>query len=178
MNVCVFCGSSLGDNPIFRDAAHDLGAALAGAGVTLVYGGGKIGLMGVLADAAVRHGGEVIGVIPDFLMRREVGHGGISRLEVVDSMHSRKRRMAELSDAFVAMPGGWGTLDELAEILTWNQLQLIAKPVFILNSDNFFDHLLAQMRKMVDNGFLSAQNYSLIKTVHNSADLLKWLCPQ
>jgi len=175
MNVCVFCGSSLGDNPIFRDAAHDLGAALAGAGVTLVYGGGNIGLMGVLADAAMRHGGEVIGVIPDFLMRREVGHGGISRLEVVDSMHSRKRRMAELSDAFVAMPGGWGTLDELAEILTWNQLQLIVKPVFILNSDNFFDHLLAQMRKMVDDGFLSAQNYSLIKTVHNSADLLKRL---
>ncbi|HLT72083.1 MAG TPA: TIGR00730 family Rossman fold protein [Cyclobacteriaceae bacterium] len=175
MNVCVFCGSSLGGNPIFRDAAHDLGAALAGAGVTLVYGGGNIGLMGVLADAAMRHGGEVIGVIPDFLMRREVGHGGISRLEVVDSMHSRKRRMAELSDAFVAMPGGWGTLDELAEILTWNQLQLIVKPVFILNSDNFFDHLLAQMRKMVDDGFLSAQNYSLIKTVHNSADLLKRL---
>lgn len=175
MNVCVFCGSSLGDHPLFRDAAHELGAALAGAGATLIYGGGNIGLMGVLADAAIQHGGEVIGVIPDFLMRREAGHSGISRLEVVDSMHSRKRRMAELSDAFVAMPGGWGTLDELAEILTWNQLQLIVKPVFLLNSGNFFDHLLAQMRKMVDDGFLTAQNYDLIKTVHNSADLLKRL---
>lgn len=175
MNVCVFCGSSPGDNPIFRDAAHALGETLAGAGVTLVYGGGNVGLMGVLADAAMQHGGEVIGVIPDFLMRREVSHSGITRLEVVDSMHSRKRRMAELSDAFVAMPGGWGTLDELAEILTWNQLHLISKPVFLLNSNNFFDHLLAQMRQMVDEGFLTAQNYSLIKTVHNPADLLKQL---
>lgn len=175
MNVCVFCGSSPGDNPIFRDAAHSLGVALAGAGVKLVYGGGKVGLMGVLADAAMRHGGEVIGVIPDFLMRREVSHRGISRLEVVDTMHNRKRRMAELSDAFVAMPGGWGTLDELAEILTWNQLHLITKPVFLLNSNNFFDHLLAQMRKMVDEGFLTPENYNLIKTVHNPADLLNQL---
>ena len=133
MNVCVFCGSSPGDNPIFRDAAHALGEALAGAGVTLVYGGGNVGLMGVLEDAAMQHGGEVIGVITAFLMRREVVHSGITRLEVVDSMHSRKRRMAELSDAFVAMTGGWGTLDELAEILTWNQLHLISKPVFLLN---------------------------------------------
>src|SRR5690606_18596615 len=175
MNVCVFCGSSLGDNPIFRDAAHDLGAALAGAGVTLVYGGGNIGLMGVLADAAMRHGGEIIGVIPDFLMRREVGHGGIARLEGGDAMHSRKRRMAGLSDAFGALAGGWGALAELADIFTWNQLHLIVQPVFLLNSDDFFDHLLAQMRTMVDDGFLSAQNYRLIKTVHNSADLLKRL---
>lgn len=175
MNVCVFCGSSLGDNPIFREAAEELGEGLARAGMTLVYGGGKVGLMGVLADAVLRRGGSVVGVIPDFLVRREVGHNGVTRLEVVGSMHERKRRMAELSDAFVAMPGGWGTLDEFAEILTWNQLDLVTKPVFLLNSAGFFDHLLHQMEIMVGAGFLSSQNFSLLKTVDNSADLLKRL---
>jgi hypothetical protein len=175
MNVCVFCGSSLGDNPIFRDAAEELGVEFVKAGITLVYGGGNVGLMGVLADSVLRGYGNVIGVIPDFLMKREVGHNGVSRLEVVSSMHDRKRRMAELSDAFVAMPGGWGTLDEFAEILTWNQLRLISKPVFLLNSGKFFAPLLEQMNVMVANGFLQHQNYSLINTVDSPADLVRQL---
>jgi uncharacterized protein (TIGR00730 family) len=123
---------------------------------TLIYGGGNVGLMGVIADAVLEHKGEVIGVIPDFLLRREVGHRGLTRLEVVSSMHERKYRMANLSEAFVAMPGGWGTLDELAEILTWRQLKLINHPIALLNTHNFFSSLLDQMQHMADMGFLQS----------------------
>ena len=172
MNICVFCGSSLGDNPIFRTSAEALGNALAKAGFTLVYGGGNIGLMGILADAVLRGNGQVIGIIPDFLMRREVGHAAITRLEIVHTMHERKSRMAEISDAFVAMPGGWGTLDEFAEILTWTQLRLISKPVFLMNTGNFFDHLLQQMKTMVANGFLHEENYATITTVDSPEELI------
>src|SRR4051812_13461102 len=125
MNICVFCGSSIGTNPVFSEAAKELGRLLAISNHTLVYGGGNVGLMGVLADSVLDNNGNVIGVIPDFLLQREVGHRGLTRLEVVSSMHERKHRMADLSHAFIAMPGGWGTLDELAEILTWKQLGLI-----------------------------------------------------
>jgi uncharacterized protein (TIGR00730 family) len=172
MNICVFCGSSPGDNPIFGSIAETLGSELAKANFTLVYGGGNVGLMGILADAVLRKNGSVIGVIPDFLMKREVGHTGITRLEIVHSMHERKRRMAELSDAFVAMPGGWGTLDEFAEILTWTQLRLLDKPVFLLNPANFFAPLLDQMKVMVDQGFLKGQNYAAITTVDNAEELM------
>lgn len=172
MNICVFCGSSLGDNPLFRDTANTLGEQLAAAEHTLVYGGGNVGLMGVLADAVLRGNGTVIGVIPDFLLKREVGHTAITKLEVVHSMHDRKKRMADLADAFVAMPGGWGTLDEFAEILTWKQLRLVNKPVFLLNTGNFFDPLLDQMSLMVKNGFLHGQNYKSITTVDNPSELM------
>ncbi|HAC24723.1 MAG TPA: TIGR00730 family Rossman fold protein [Cytophagales bacterium] len=154
MNLCVFCGSRKGTRPEFERAANKIGRLMAECGITLVYGGGNIGLMGVLADAVLAGGGQVIGVIPDFLMQREVGHRGVTQLEIVGSMHERKRRMADLADAFVALPGGWGTLDELAEILTWKQLGLVSAPVGLLNTHLFFNPLLAQMQDMVTHGFL------------------------
>ena len=154
MNICVFCGSSKGTNPRYADAAASLGKLFAQQNITLVYGGGNVGLMGIVADAVMDHGGKVIGIIPDFLMKREVGHRGITQLEVVASMHERKQRMADLADGFIALPGGWGTLEELAEILTWRQLTLIKDPVALLNTDKFFDPLLAQMHRMTDDGFL------------------------
>ncbi len=175
MNICVFCGSATGKNPVFADTARDLGRLLAISSHSLVYGGGNVGLMGILADSVLTHHGEVIGVIPDFLVQREVGHHSISRLEVVGSMHLRKKRMADLSDAFVAMPGGWGTLDELAEILTWRQLGLIHQPIGLLNVNNFFDPLLDQMRLMVREGFLKQANVDFLEVESSPEQLLKRL---
>lgn len=172
MNLCVFCGSSRGTHAGYEGAARELGEQMARAGHTLIYGGGNVGLMGIIADTIMQHNGQVIGVIPDFLLQREVGHRGITQLEVVDSMHARKKRMADLSDAFVAMPGGWGTLDELAEILTWKQLGLIQQPVAILNTFNFFNPLLQQMRIMVDHGFLAAENLEFLITEDSPPELL------
>lgn len=160
MNICIFCGSGTGHNPIYADAARSLGKLMVQHHANLIYGGGNIGLMGIVADQVMAGGGKVIGVIPDFLMQKEVGHKGLTQLEVVGSMHERKRRMADLAHAFVAMPGGWGTLDELAEILTWRQLGLVNAPVAILNTNHYFDALLKQMEVMVDEGFLSAQNFA------------------
>jgi uncharacterized protein (TIGR00730 family) len=129
--VAVFCGSSFGGDPAYRLAAEALGTGLARAGIRLVYGGGRIGLMGALADAVLHAGGEVVGVLPEFLRTAEIAHDGLTRLEITDSMHARKRRMFELADAFVALPGGIGTLDETIEILTWRQLGLHAKPIWV-----------------------------------------------
>lgn len=154
MKICVFCGSSTGFSPIFAEVAKNFGALLASKSITLVYGGGNVGLMGILADTVMKGGGEVIGVIPEFLLQREVGHRGITSLEIVKSMHERKKRMADLADAFIALPGGWGTLEELAEVLTWKQLRLVTQPVGILNVNDFFAPLLAQMQLMADHGFL------------------------
>jgi len=162
MNICVFCGSATGGNPVYADAARELGRILAGHSHTLVYGGGNIGLMGILADSVIHHKGEVMGVIPDFLAKREVAHNGITKLEVVSSMHERKKRMADLSQAFIAMPGGWGTLDELAEILTWRQLGIAHQPVGLLNVNKFFDPLLEQMRLMVENKFLKVEYLEML----------------
>jgi uncharacterized protein (TIGR00730 family) len=150
----------------------EVAALLVKSNSSLVYGGGNIGLMGVVADEVMRLGGEVIGVIPDFLLQREVGHKGITRLEVVNSMHERKRRMADLADAFVAMPGGWGTLDELAEILTWRQLRLIHASVGLLNTHRYFDHLIAQMNQMATEGFLNSQNLADLKISETPIELL------
>ncbi len=154
MRICVFCGSSSGRNEAYAGVARELGLLMARNSISLVYGGGNVGLMGILADEVMRAGGEVIGVIPEFLLQREVGHRGITQLEVVQSMHERKQRMAALADAFLALPGGWGTLEELAEILTWRQLQLVTQPVAVINTRQFFDPLLLQMRKMCEEGFL------------------------
>lgn len=172
MNICVFCGSAKGENPVFAQEARELGRLLATSSHSLIYGGGNVGLMGIVADAVMEHKGEVIGVIPDFLLQREVGHRGLSRLEVVESMHIRKKRMADLADAFIAIPGGWGTLDELAEILTWRSLGLIHHPIGLLNIDHFFDPLLDQMRSMVKNGFLKAANFELLLVETSSEKLL------
>lgn len=154
MNVCVFCGSSKGKHSVFENDAKLLAQLLASNNCTLVYGGGNVGLMGILADEVLRCGGKVIGVIPDFLVQREVGHSGLTQLEIVSSMHERKKRMADLSDAFIAMAGGMGTLDELAEILTWRQLGLIKAPVGLLNTASYFNPLISQLQSMVANGFL------------------------
>src|SRR5688572_2563010 len=159
MNICVFCGSSTGNKSTYTDSARELGYLMAAQNHTLIYGGGNIGLMGIIADSVLEKSGRVIGVIPDFLMQKEVGHKGLTELEIVNSMHERKKRMADLSDAFIAMPGGWGTLDELAEILTWRQLGLINQPIGLLNVNNFFDSLIAQMSHMVKEGFLKPENY-------------------
>lgn len=172
MNVCVFCGSSSGHDPLYARLAREIGEGLARGGHTLVYGGGNIGLMGIVADTVLASGGKVIGVIPEFLQRREVGHHGLTELIVVDSMHERKRRMADLADAFIALPGGWGTLDELAEILTWRQLGLTDQPIGILNANHFFDGLLRQMEHMSKEGFLHHANLQFLIQSESSSGLL------
>lgn len=178
MNICVFCGSGIGNQPVYAQAARLLGSLMVRHGHTLIYGGGNIGLMGIVADTVLEHGGEVVGVIPDFLLKREVGHRGVTRLEVVQTMHERKKRMADLADAFVAMPGGWGTLDELAEILTWRQLGLIDQPVALLNTERFFDPLLEQMRHMMNTGFLRKENLAGLLVHGEPQQLLDAIIPR
>ena len=175
MNVCVFCGSAGGNDPQYAESVRKLGSLMGSAGVSLVYGGGNIGLMGIIADSVMDAGGEVIGVIPEFLVNREVGHRGITRLEVVDSMHQRKQRMAGLADAFLALPGGWGTMEELAEILTWRQLGLVDQPVIIFNLLEFFDPLLQQMRRMEQEGFLKSSYLDIIQVVSTSEEAMDQL---
>ena len=172
MNVCVFCGSSTGEGDGYRAAAMEAGQLIAAGGHTLVYGGGNIGLMGIIADSVLSHGGNVIGVIPYFLMNREVGHLGLTELVVVQSMHERKKKMAELADVFIALPGGWGTLDELAEILTWRQLGLIDQPIGILNVQSFFSPLLGQMKVMAQQGFLHSTNLEFLLVEDSPQKLL------
>jgi uncharacterized protein (TIGR00730 family) len=175
MNVCIFCGSASGHNPVYKEAAHQVAKLLYDCNASLIYGGGNIGLMGALADELMHLGGEVIGVIPDFLLQKEVGHKGITRLEVVNSMHERKRRMADLADVFIAIPGGWGTLDELAEILTWKQLGLITASIGILNTNHYFDSLLNQMNLMASEGFLNSANLDELKISQTPHELFNLL---
>lgn len=169
--ICVFTGSSAGRDPRFEAGVRAFGAALAARGHGLVYGGGRVGLMGALAESVLAAGGEVTGVIPLFMEAKEVAHTGLTRLEWVDSMHVRKARMAELADAFVALPGGWGTLDELFEILTWAQLGLHGKPVAVLNLEGFFDPLLEYLRKAVAAGFVREPHHALLHVALNPATL-------
>jgi len=170
--VCVFCGSSIGSRPVYREAAQALGAALARRNLGLVYGGGKVGLMGVVADAALAAGGEVIGVIPDFLEAKEVGHRGLTELRVVGSMHERKAMMAALSDGFIALPGGYGTLEEFGEILTWAQLDLHHKPIGLLDVAGYYDPLLRLFDHAVAEGFLSPALRALVLEESDPARLL------
>jgi uncharacterized protein (TIGR00730 family) len=151
--ICVFCGSRMGSDPVFETAARDLGRMMAERGIRLVYGGGHIGLMGVVADAVLQAGGAVTGVIPDFLRRREVGRDDLTDLIVTDSMHSRKQRMFEEADAFVALPGGLGTLDETIEVATWKQLGLHAKPIVILDAAGYWEALSELLASVVKGGF-------------------------
>ncbi len=177
MNICVFCGSSAGHDPVYAHVAKTLGHLMADQNHPLVYGGGNIGLMGIVADAVLEKGGRVTGVIPRFLMDKEVGHTGLTSLEIVNSMHERKKRMADLSDAFVAIPGGWGTLEELAEILTWKQLGLISQPVALLNTNGFYNPLIEQMKQMVNAGFLSENCSLLLKIATTPQELLSMIIP-
>lgn len=162
VSVCVYCGSSSGRDPRFAAAATELGHELARRGVGLVYGGGRIGLMGLVADAVLDHGGRVHGVIPEHLVRAETAHVGLDRLDVVSSMHERKARMDELANGFVVLPGGFGTLDEVFEILTWNQLGLIAKPVVFLNVAGYFTPLMNAIDHMIEAGFVKETFRALV----------------
>lgn len=159
-SICVFCGSSMGRNPDYEKGAIQLGTAIAHRGISLVYGGGNVGLMGVVADAVLSAGGEVFGVIPEFLVSKELAHQGLTRLETVQSMHDRKARMAELSDAFIALPGGYGTLEEFCEVLTWAQLGLHQKPHGLLNIAGYYDPLL--------QFFDQAVTEKLVRPVHRA----------
>jgi uncharacterized protein (TIGR00730 family) len=152
--VCVFCGSSCGHGDVYRAAARRFGELLAARGHGLVYGGGHVGLMGVLADAVLAGGGTVVGVIPQFMIDKELAHAGLTELIVVETMHQRKAIMADRADAFAALPGGYGTAEELFEVVTWAQLRLHAKPVGLLNVAGYFDPLLAWRDRMVADGFL------------------------
>jgi uncharacterized protein (TIGR00730 family) len=160
-NIAVFCGSSPGLDQRYAERAQALGTAIVNNGMKLVYGGGNIGLMGVIANTVLDLGSSVTGVLPHFLNRKEVGHVALSKLILVDSMHERKQRMSELADAFIAMPGGFGTLEEITEMLTWSQLGLSRKPLGFYNVNGFFDPLIAQFDKMVEEGFLKPQNRHL-----------------
>lgn len=171
-SVCVFCGSNPGTRPEYRAAAEATGEHLARTGVRLVFGGGAIGLMGAVAAAAMRAGGEVIGVIPAALDRREIANRAVTELHVVDTMHERKAMMAELSDGFVALPGGLGTFEELFEMLTWAQLGIHAKPVGILNVAGFYDQLIGFLTSAVDEGFLRPRHLDLLVSETDPARLL------
>jgi len=159
--LCFFCGAHAGTDGHYRSLADEIARALVDAEYGLVYGGGRVGLMGSLADAVLARGGEVVGVIPRALAREEVAHDGISALHVVETMHERKALMARLSDGFVALPGGYGTMDEFHEILTWRQLHIHDKPIGLLNTDGFYDHLLAQYDRMLGEGFLNSRTRGL-----------------
>ncbi len=171
--ICVFCGSNSGSRAAYTKAAEELGRLFARRKLALVYGGGRVGLMGALADAVLKKGGEVIGVIPESLVRREVAHTGLSDLRVVQTMHERKALMAELADAFIALPGGFGTLDEFCEILTWAQLGLHRKPCGLLNVEGYFDPLLALFDRAVEDKFLHPRHRSMLITADEPGKLLE-----
>ena len=167
--AAVYCGSADGNDPAYLAEARALGTALAAAGLGLVYGGASVGLMGAVADAALGGGAEVIGVLPDVLAGKEIAHTGLTRLEFVSTMHQRKARMAELADAFLVLPGGYGTLEELLEVVTWAQLRLHAKPVILINTARYWDGLLQFLDTAVAMGFLKEKNRRLLR-VAASAD--------
>ncbi|HXH03283.1 MAG TPA: TIGR00730 family Rossman fold protein [Candidatus Competibacteraceae bacterium] len=171
--ICVYCGANTGHDPRYTAAARALGRTLAEHGLGLVYGGGRVGLMGVVADAALAAGGEVIGVIPELLMRKEVGHRDITELYEVATMHERKALMVELADAFIALPGGLGTLDELFEILTWGQLGLHGKPVGLLNVNGFFDGLKSYLDHAMGQGFIKPAHRAMLLEAEEPAALLE-----
>ncbi len=160
--VCVYCGSSSGSDPVYREVTERLGHYLAEQKISLIYGGAKIGLMGALADAVLAGDGEVVGVIPHHLVALEVSHTALTSLITVDSMHARKHQLAELADAFIALPGGIGTTEELLEMLTWLQLKLHAKPVGLLNTNGYYDHLLSFLDHMTTTGFLKKEHRAML----------------
>jgi uncharacterized protein (TIGR00730 family) len=171
--LCVFSGSSPGGHPDYALAAQELGRALAGQGIGLVYGGAEVGLMGTIADAALEAGGEVVGVIPQALVDREIAHPGLTDLRVVGSMHARKALMAELSDAFVALPGGIGTLEELIEVFTWAQLRLHSKPLGVINTNGYYDALAAFLDHALDQGFLPRASRDALTVAADGGELLR-----
>ena len=174
-SIAVYCGASMGSDPVYADAARVLAQALVAHNIALVYGGGNVGLMGVIADEVLRLGGDVTGVIPQALMAREVGHTGLTRLFVVKDMHERKAMMAQLSDGFIAMPGGMGTLEELFEMLTWSQLGIHAKPIGLYNINGFYDGLIAFVAHQREHGFVRAEHAALMLADTDAGALLRQL---
>jgi uncharacterized protein (TIGR00730 family) len=174
-SVAVYCGSSPGTDPIYLEAAIALGQQLAERSLRLVYGGGSVGLMGAVADACMAAGGEVHGVITTALLHAEVGHPGLTNLEVVDSMHDRKARMAELADGFLALPGGFGTYEELFEVLTWTQLGIHSKPIVVVNVKGFWDPLLAQTARSTDDGFMKPVHRDVLRSAPDAQSALEML---
>lgn len=171
-SIAVFCGSSPGVSPLYQQAATALGQTLARQDIRLVYGGAKVGLMGVVADAALQAGGRVTGVLPHFLAGKEIAHAGLTELMLVESMHERKLKMAELSDASVSLPGGFGTMEEFFEVLTWAQLGLHGKPVGLLNINSFYEPLYALFERMQQEGFLKPENRQLVLMADTAEELL------
>ena len=171
--ICVFCGSSPGVRPEYAHAARAMGQALAERGIGLVYGGGRVGLMGIVADTVMQGGGQAVGVIPEALMRREVGHLALTELHVVSSMHERKALMADLADGFVALPGGFGTFEEFCEVITWSQLGIHPKPCGLLNAVGYYDALLAMFDHGVAEGFIRPQHRALVLEEANPGRLIE-----
>jgi uncharacterized protein (TIGR00730 family) len=174
-SLCVYCGSARGRSPRYTAAARELGEAMAARRIRLVYGGARIGMMGEIADAVMKNGGAVIGVIPEHLQTTEVGHSGITELKVVESMHVRKKLMFDLSDGFAVLPGGYGTLDEMFEIITWRMLKLHDKPIVVLNIDGYWDRFQALIDHLIDEGYARAdsrQYFSVVNSVGRMFDLL------
>lgn len=171
-SIVVYCGSNFGKNKIYAEAAYALGAELARRGIRLIYGGGNMGLMGRVADGAMENNGSATGIIPNFLAKLEVAHKTLTELHFVDTMHERKARMVSLSDGVISLPGGYGTMDELFEILTWSQLRIFEGPVGLLNVNGFYDLLLLQLDKMVEEGFLHIDKRKLLVVSDNVAELL------
>jgi uncharacterized protein (TIGR00730 family) len=171
--IVVFCGSSSGTDPVFEAQAYATGKLLAQQGIGIVYGGARVGLMGAVADGALENGGEVIGVLPRFLSGKEIGHPGLTDLIIVDTMHERKTKMHELSDGVITLPGGFGTMEEVFEMVTWGQLGLHKKPVGVLNVDGFYNHLRALLETMVNKGFLKAENQRMLLFADAIQELLE-----
>jgi uncharacterized protein (TIGR00730 family) len=173
--ICVYCGSSVGARPAYKDAAHRLGELMADRGIGLVFGGGCVGLMGVISDAVLAKGGEAIGVIPQSLVRREIGHRGVTKLHVVETMHQRKALMADLSDAFIALPGGYGTLEEICETMTWSQLGIQQKPCGFLNIETYWDGMLQFLDHAVREEFVRPENRALVLVASSPEGMLEQL---
>ena len=172
-SICIYCGSSPGANPVFKQAAVEMGQLIAAGGHTLVYGGGHVGLMGAVADAALNAGGEVVGVIPQDLLEKEVGHGAVTELVSVSSMHERKMEMAKRADAFIALPGGIGTLEEIVEVFTWNQLGFHSKACGLLNIEGFYDALLGFLDQMVAQRFLTPAHREQLLVANSTPEILE-----
>ncbi len=171
-SICVYCGSNFNGDPVLKKAIEDLAENMAAQNITLIFGGGSVGVMGVIADEILKRKGKAIGVIPQFLMDKEVGHTGLTEMIITENMHQRKQKMADLSDGFIILPGGFGTLEEFFEVLTWLQLGLHAKPIGVLNVNGFYDPLFLQLDVMVQNRFVKQINRDLVFNETNAAVLV------